>query len=1097
MPKIEDMYPLSPTQAGLLFHTLLTPTHGIYSPQVVLRMAGKDIQPAVLKRAWEEVVKKHGVFRTGVEWEQRDEPFQVVYRDAALSWTEQDWSSFESSQQDLKLNALLAANRTEPFNLHRPPLMRLTWIRRSDDAFFLVWCYHHLILDGWSASLVLQEVFQNYTRITQSKPELVQDEVNPISDSIELIKTQDALPETSVSPYSAYIAWLRRQSNNAAEDFWRSHLDDVEQFSVLQSIRDESQNEDVSHGMDELEWTLSDSESQKIRNFAHAHSLTLNSVLLGVLGLLFARYNDSRNIVVGTTVAGRPPALAGSTSMIGLFINTLPVRIKIHPNARSTDWLTEFQEQQAETSEYDHVSLRDIQQWTNNGQRLFDCLFVFESYPVPTAAALSKKGSRLEGIEFDEWTHLPLTLLVTEDKKIHLRAKYLRQELSKANVEQLLNHYSRLLLEVVCRPAASLSELVMISESERDQIHSWNETHHTWQNRAKTLLDLTHAASTLESEAVRYFTTGSDGNRSADSISYRELHQRAEAVAYSLSQYGVSQESRVGVYLERGLQLSVATLAILKAGATYVPLDPNDPEQRLSAIIEQVDPTVILMASSQQLVPLKTNIHCVDLDDAVKISANQRSPLEIHPKNSAYIIHTSGTTGLPKGVVNTHSGIVNRLLWMQKHFQLTEHDRVLQKTPVGFDVSVWELFWPLISGATLVMAEPGRHKDVAYLTKLIRQERITTLHFVPPMLDAFLEDPDAHQCETLRRVICSGESLSLATQKRFFEVLPQVELHNLYGPTEAAIDVTAWKCSPLDNKTIPIGHPIANTSIHLLDRDLNEVPIGVEGDLYIGGQNLARGYLQRAALSAEAFIPNPLRSRESAGATSEILYRTGDRGCYRSDGAIEFLGRSDHQVKLRGNRIELSEIETALTGSASVRQALVILHSPKSADDQLVAYLVLNDPPDEQFVKDPTAVLTPHLRELLPAVMIPTHYIVLSELPLRSNGKVDRSKLPEPDQLVRSEWIAPSSATEVIVAEVWREVLKIENIGIHDSFFDLGGHSLSATRANTRLRQRLEVDLELRTLFEYPVLEDLANQIDARRIGSDSMMNEDDVKFEI
>ena len=1091
------MYPLSPTQAGLLFHTLLTPSRGIYSPQVVLRMAGQDIQPTALKRAWEKVVKNHGVLRTGVEWEQRDEPFQVVYREAALSWTELDWSSIESSQQDVKLTALLAANRTEPFNLHRPPLMRLTWIRRSDDAFFLVWCYHHLVLDGWSASLVLQEVLQNYTRITQSTPDLAQEEVDTNGDSADLIKSHDALRETSVSPYSAYIAWLRRQSTGSAEEFWRSHLNDIEQFSVLQSIRGDSQPEDVSQGMDELEWTLSESEAQKLRDFAHNHSLTLNSILLGVLGLLFARYNDSRSVVVGTTVAGRPPELPGSTSMVGLFINTLPVRIQIRPNAKSTDWLTEFQEQQAETSEFEHVSLRDIQQWTNNGQRLFDCLFVFESYPVPTATALSKKGSRLEGIEFDEWTHLPLTLLVTEDKKICLRAKYLRQELNKADIEQLLNHYSRLLIEVVCRPDASLSELAMLSESERDQINSWNATDHTWQSSAKTLLDLTHTASTLEAEAVRYSTTGSDGAQSTDAVSYRELHQRAGAVADVLTQYGVRPESRVGVYLERGVQLPVATLAILKAGATYVPFDPNDPEQRLSAILEQVGPTVILMATSQHLVPLKTDIPCIDLDEPAKLSANQPSPIKIHPENSAYIIHTSGTTGLPKGVVNTHSGIVNRLLWMQRHFRLTEQDRVLQKTPVGFDVSVWELFWPLISGATLVMAEPGRHKDVAYLTNLIQQERITTLHFVPPMLDAFLEDPDARQCDTLRRVICSGESLSHATQKRFFEVLPQVELHNLYGPTEAAIDVTAWKCSPLDNRTVPIGHPIANTSIHLLDRDLNEVPIGVEGDLYIGGQNLARGYLQRAALSADAFIPNPLRSSESTATTSETLYRTGDRGCYRSDGAIEFLGRSDHQVKLRGNRIELSEIETALTRLASVRQALVILHSPKSGDDQLVAYLVVSNPPDEQFMENPAAVLNHHLRELLPAVMIPSHYIVLSQLPLRSNGKVDRSKLPEPDQLTRSEWIAPSSTTEVIVAEVWREVLKIENIGIHDSFFDLGGHSLSATRANTRLRQRLEIDLELRTLFEYPVLADLANQIDARRIGSDSRVNRDDVEFEI
>ncbi|MEM7386479.1 MAG: non-ribosomal peptide synthetase, partial [Verrucomicrobiota bacterium] len=454
------------------------------------------------------------------------------------------------------------------------------------------------------------------------------------------------------------------------------------------------------------------------------------------------------------------------------------------------------------------------------------------------------------------------------------------------------------------------------------------------------------------------------------------------------------------------------------------------------------------------------------------------------PEQAAYAIYTSGSTGLPKGVINTHRAIANRLLWMQRRFPLDATDRVLQKTPIGFDVSVWEFFWPMMAGATLVEAPPGQHADSHDLVEAIKAHQITTIHFVPPMLDALLEVPDVGQCTSLRRIICSGDTLTAATQSRCLRLLPNVELHNLYGPTEAAIDVTAWQCNAEeDDAPVPIGWPIANTEIHLLDRDLNKVPVGIEGELYIGGTGLARGYLGRPDLTAERFLPNPFRANTDQGPSeSEVIYATGDRARYRSDGAIEFLGRMDHQIKIRGQRIELAEIEATLERHSLVQRAIAIYQPEREA---VTAYFTLEGvPPLVEEDEDPAKALDPFLRAHLPRSMVPQQLIKLEAFSLTPNGKIDRRALPEPTDLPNRTYHPPATATEKEIAEVWKEVLKIEKVSSDDDFFKLGGHSLSATRANTRLRKRFEIDLELRQLFDYPVLVDLARCIDALRIQS-------------
>jgi len=550
-------------------------------------------------------------------------------------------------------------------------------------------------------------------------------------------------------------------------------------------------------------------------------------------------------------------------------------------------------------------------------------------------------------------------------------------------------------------------------------------------------------------------------------LTYRELNARANTLAHELRSSGVGPETLVAVCMDRSLEMVVGLLGILKAGGAYVPLDPNYPQERLSFMLEDANAPVVLTQShlkSRLLSRNSTRVICLDEFGGTNVG-NPCS--DAGPGNLAYVIYTSGSTGEPKGAMNTHRGICNRLLWMQDAYGLTHQDRILQKTPFTFDVSVWEFFWPLMFGAQLVVARPGGHMDSAYLTSVIREQGITTLHFVPPMLSVFLADRDAGKCNSLKRVICSGEALPAGVQRRFFEVLPHTELHNLYGPTEAAVDVTAWACKPGDSdSTVPIGRPVANTQIYILDEAMQPVPAGAEGELHIGGVQVARGYLGRPELTAQKFVADPFSSNPKAR-----LYKTGDLARFREDGNILFLGRIDHQVKLRGFRIELGEIESALAKHTAVRQCAVIAREDRLGDKRLVAYIVRSGETTDTALSD-------YLKGRLPEYMVPAAFVFMKALPVTANGKLDRKALPAPAQTSsheRREFAAPRNTLEKSIADVWASVLQVENIGINDNFFDAGGNSLKLILAHGRLREDLKTDVPITVLFEHPTINSLAD----------------------
>jgi amino acid adenylation domain-containing protein len=1035
-------------QQGILFHTLLAPNSGAYMPQVCLTLAGY-LDTSLLKQAWEQVLAEHQALRAAFHWENRDKPFQVVYRQVNMPWEYKDWRKFSSDEQQTLLENFLEAERKQGFDLKKPPLMRLNLLQLAEEKYQLVWTQHHLILDGWSSGLIIKEVFERYNALHQG-----QDLSLPVS-----------------RPYGDYIAWLKQQDLSTAKKFWQNWL---KGFTAPTSLRVERNlsDKDRENKQEEQQRLLAKNTTSALQFLAQQHQLTLNTLVQGAFALLLSRYSDEEDIVFGATCSDRPPTLAGVESMIGLFINTLPVRVHVPRQGFLIPWLQNLQAQQAEVLQYEYSPLLNIQEWSDIPARLplFETILVFENYPVDISFAKQERDLRIHEVRSVEWTSFPLTVLVGVGSQLSLKIKYNSDRFDAATIARMLGHFQTLLEGIVANPQQRLGELPLLAQTEQRQLLvEWNDTQTDYpQNQGIHELFEAQVEKTPDAVAVIFEDR---------QLTYRELNARANQLAFYLQALGIKTEVLVGICLERSLEMVIGILGILKAGGAYVPIDPTYPQERLAFMLADTEvPVLLTQERIRETLPVhQAKVIYLDKDWEKIAQQAQANPVsQITSNNSVYVIYTSGSTGTPKGVINTHRGLCNRLFWMQEAYQLTATDRVLQKTPFSFDVSVWEFLWTLLNGASLVVARPGGHQDSAYLVKLIASQQITTLHFVPSMLQVFLEEPGLEKCKCLKRVISSGEVLPIEIQKRFFERF-DAELYNLYGPTEAAIDVTYWTCQRAQDKEhpssqiVPIGRPIANTQIYLLDSHEQLVPIGVPGEIHIGGEGLARGYLNRPELTAEKFIPNSFINSKF-----NQLYKTGDLACFLPDGNIEFLGRLDYQIKMRGFRIELGEIEAVLSKHPDVLACAVVARENYPMNKHLVAYI------QAQRQDAITNELSCFLEEKLPKYMIPEVFVILDKFPLTPNGKLDRKALPAPNgSRINSEesFVAPHNSAEEKIAAIWMDILKVERVGVYDNFFKLGGNSLLAIRVNSRLRQTFELDLPLRTLFEKPTIAGLAERI--------------------
>ncbi|AMB83791.1 hypothetical protein AWM79_00065 [Pseudomonas agarici] len=1037
--QIEDLYPLSPMQQGMLFHTLHESGKGTYINQLCVDVEGLDVER--FRAAWQATLDTHDILRSGFLWQSPlQTPLQIVRRQVPLSFSALDWR--EEAGLPGMLEAFAERERARGFDLDQPGLLRLSLIRTAARRHHLILTHHHILMDGWSSSQLLGEVLQRYGGQAPSYP---------------------------AGRFRDYIDWLQRQDAAGTQAFWAEQLRPLQDPTRLGQCIARAPAAVHEHGYGAHHHPLDALATARLGAFARQQKVTLNTLLQAAWLLLLQRYTGRDTVVFGTTVSGRPAELAGIEHQLGLFINTLPLVATPRPQDTVGQWLQALQALNLALRDHEHTPLFEVQRWAGRtGEALFDNILVFENFPISEAL---EQGAA-HGLHFGEvinhdQTSFPLTLGVTLGQTLALHYNFAHEHYDRATIERLNGHLLALLDGLSQDAQRTLGEVALLQADEQQAVvEGWNTT--------QTLYPLERCVHELIEDQVERTPQAPALVFGETQLTYRQLDERANRLAHELIALGVGPEVLVGIAAERSLEMVIGLLAILKAGGAYVPLDPDYPADRLAYLID--DSAIALLLTQQALLarlPVPSGLRTLCLDDALPQGGSAYRPgLVLDPENLAYVIYTSGSTGKPKGAGNRHRALTNRLCWMQQAYGLDATDSVLQKTPFGFDVSVWEFFWPLMTGARLIVAAPGDHRDPARLVALINARRVTTLHFVPSMLQVFLQHPGVAGCGGLRRIICSGEALSTAAQRQVFEQLPTVGLFNLYGPTEAAIDVTHWTCREEGHDSVPIGQPIANLSTYLLSHDLQPLPTGVVGELYLGGEGLARGYRRRAGLTAERFVASPF----GAG---QRLYRTGDLARYREDGVIEYAGRIDHQVKIRGLRIELGEIEARLLEQASVREA-VVLAVEAAAGLQLVGYVV---PSNNDLAVEAQPALREALKsallEKLPEYMVPVHLLFLDHLPLSPNGKLERRALPAPEVQGRAGFRAPQSELERVLAGIWKDVLQLERIGLDDDFFELGGHSLQLVMMLARVRDALGVELPIKDFYALRVLQALAAHLAA------------------
>ncbi|MEM7353490.1 MAG: amino acid adenylation domain-containing protein, partial [Acidobacteriota bacterium] len=1069
--RVEALLPLSPSQEGMLFHSLLDPQAGAYLGQVHLLLRG-ELTPAAFTRAWQGLLQRHAVLRTGFAWRELDRPLQGVLSEVELPLETLDWRQMPAMAQAERWQELLAEDRRQGFDFAQAPLMRLALIRLDESTYRLLWTYHHTILDGWSLATLFEDLFALYHAAVQG--------------------TEARLPDRR--PWADYLHWLAWQDLGPAEAHWRRRLAGFHQPTALGIERTataggEATEADTSPSRRTERRQLPRDLSQQLDALAKRSDSTLNTLVHAAWALLLGRLGGTRDVVFGSVVSGRPPGLRGVESIVGLFITTLPCRVGL-ANRHVAPWLAELRDDLLELRDYEHTPPVAIQGWSevDSGSDLFDSLVVFENYPI---AGVAHKAAGLKVLDTGaiERSHYALSLqVVPEDSGILLLLHHDADRFEPTAARRLIGHAEQLLAGLVGDGERRLDDLAMLSPAQTAQLtREWNDTS-VVSNDPSVVSNDSSVVSASAQPVHRLISQQAQATPDAvavvfggQSLSYRELDRRASHFGHRLRALGVGRDETVGLAMERSLELPTAVLGILHAGAGYLPLDPDDPAERREYILADAG-VAVLVASGAETANVPTAYRRIDFaTESQPVAELAASSVDrVDDDGAAYLIYTSGSTGRPKGTVNVHRAVRNQVEWLQSRYPIGPTDRVLQKTPISFDVSVWELFWPLSVGACLVMARPGGHRDPAYLARTIGRHRITTTHFVPSMLQLFLEEPDieAH-APTLRQVVASGEALPLDLERRFFERL-SVPLPNMYGPSEAARS-SFYDCSPADSlPVVPIGRPTSNTALHIADRLLRQAPLGASGELLIGGAQLARGYHWRPGLTALKFVPDPFGDAPGAR-----LYRSGDRVGFAPDGRIEFLGRIDHQVKVRGVRVEPGEIEAILQQHSGVREAVVVTPGA-GAQLRLCAFIV----PTTEATQTIEG-LRSFLEDRLPLAAVPSHFEVLDELPLLPSGKADRVALTRRAEsagagLAEGQHQAPRTPTEELLAGIWSDVLGLEpgSFGIADDFFALGGHSLLATRVASRLRGAFDVELPLRTLFEASTVAELAREVEATRAGA-------------
>ncbi|HEX2202458.1 MAG TPA: amino acid adenylation domain-containing protein [Longimicrobium sp.] len=1046
---VEDLYSLSPLQEGMLFHTLYAPE--AYAEQAVVTLRG-NLRADAWERAWQAVLDRHPALRTGFVWQGLPKPMQFVYKQATLPTERLDLRGLPEEERRARVQAFLEEDKRRGYELGKPPLIRIALLRTKDDEHVFVLSSHHLLFDGWSMPIVLGEADALYHGFLEGDP--------------------PKLPARR--PFRDYVLWLGKQSAAEAEAFWRRALAGFGEPTPLWGDRAPHRAGKPTETHGAVSMALDPELSSSLRDLGK-RGVTLNTLAQAAWGVVLARAADTDDVVYGSTVSGRPGDLPGVEGMVGMFINTVPVRVTVPGEGTAIEWLADLQRKQAEARQFEYSPLVQVQGWSGvpRDQPLFESLLVVENYPLDRSGDGEPDPDALEVVEAHgtEETNYALTVAVVPGERVSLRLSYDADRFGEGDAERILAALRDVLAQVAADPDRPVASLSILGDEERRRVlFEWNRTETEYPRNA-TIHALFEERAALQPNDVALIHEG-------ETVAYGELNARANRLARLLRARGVTDGARVGMALDRSPEAVVTMLAVLKAGAAYVPLDLAYPAERLRFMVEDSACAALVVrdAIPEALADFGGAVVSLAADrDALAAESGEDVESATTAESLAYVIYTSGSTGTPKGVMAPHRGVV-RLVRVTNLADFGPSHVVLHSSSIAFDASTLEVYGALLNGARLVVL-PAHTPTLEELGATLRAHGVT-LAWLSVGLFNQMVDERPEDLAGLDQLCTGGDAASVPHVRRALERLPGVRVTNGYGPTENTTLTTRRfvRAEDAERASIPIGEPISNTRVYVVDSRLRPVPVGVPGELVAAGDGVALGYVNREALTAEKFV-----TVDFGDGLVERVYRTGDRARWLEDGSVEFLGRVDAQVKLRGFRVEPGEIESVLSAHPTVGAASVIAREDVPGDKRLVAYVTPRD-----GARPEAAALRAAVRAALPEYMVPAAFVTLDALPLTANGKVDRRALPAPEWTGDAEFEAPRGGVEEVLAGVWSALLGVEEVGRRDSFFLLGGHSLLATQLASRLRQAFGVEMPLRAVFEAPRLHELAARVTEAMQGDSS-----------
>ncbi|RIE04950.1 amino acid adenylation domain-containing protein [Cohnella faecalis] len=1023
----------------MLFHHVFDPGSHAYFEQTSFEIDGY-LDVGLFEKSINTLIERYDIFRTVFHYGEGNRLLQMVLRERPIQIQLEDLAEYGIEEQNGVIEQFKQKDKAQGFDLSEGPLMRLALFRKGTAGYTMVWSFHHILMDGWCLSVVAKELFAIYQSLREQKPH----GLGP------------------VTPYSQYIKWLGKQDRAAASQYWEGYLEGYELSVTLPTLGNQQSE---AYMLEKMSLTLEEDLTRRLTRTANEHQVTVNTWLQTIWGVLLQTYNGVDDAVFGSVVSGRPSEIAGIEQMIGLFINTIPVRIQSRPGMSFSDLVKQVQLLSLSSAQYDYYPLYEIQANSPLKQGLVNHVMVFENYPIEEAIEQSSGqsiGFAISNVETFEQTNYDFSILILPGKKMTIEFSYNAARIDRGMVARIRGHLQEVVAQLVETPHVHIDQLEIVTEEEKRQLlYEFNDTkasypadqtiHGLFEEQVKKTPD--HTAVVLESE----------------SLTYAELNGRANQLARVLRGKGVGADRIVGILAERSLEMIVGILGILKAGGAYLPIDPDYPAERIGYMLEDSGADILLTQKRLEAQTMGFAGEVLHVDDE-RLYALDDTNLEHtgSSKDLAYVIYTSGSTGKPKGVMIEHDNVVRLFFNDRTPFQFSYKDTWTLFHSFCFDFSVWEMYGAILYGGKLIVVPKEVSKNPREFLTLLRTEKVTVLNQTPTYFYQLVEE-DRLQAEPLllRMVIFGGEALKPSLLENWKSKYPNVELINMYGITETTVHVTykQIKQTEIEGHISNVGQPLPTLHTYILGSDHKLRPVGVPGELCISGAGLARGYLNQPELTAEKFVANPF-------APGERMYRTGDLARWLPDGNIEYLGRIDEQVKVRGHRIELGEVESALRSHESVKEATVIARKDEEGSAYLCAYFVANG-------NLGAAELRKRLSEMLPQYMIPSFFVRVEQMPLTPNGKLDRKALPSPEGTLERGTVyeAPRNALEETLANIWQGVLGVSAIGIADNFFELGGHSLKATTLVSRIHKELNVQVPLREVFQSPTIKELAQAI--------------------